>query len=207
MPRIRGASIGQHHELVWADLAEAMRQLLLERDYDSITMGHLATRAGLARNTLYNYAPDRTALTLALTQRVGQPTVERVATIAARTTDPAAQRLREIIETVLTAFQDQVLQLMFRPGVGPSDDAPKGPDSPFHAIVVEVETVVRDGIARGEFHDVGDVHLTVELLSGIMRAGAERIGRDSTTYPPTLHAARELILASLGSRPDQPCGS
>lgn len=199
MPRIRGASIEEHHELVWADLAEAMRQLLRERDYDSINMGHIATRAGLARNTLYNYARDRTALVLTLTRRVGQPTVDRVATIAARPTDPAAERMREIIETVLAAFQDQVLQLMFRPGSGlPFVDMPKGPDSPFHAIVVEVENVVRDGIERGEFRDVGDVHLAVELLSGVMRAGAERIGRDPASYSPTLHTTRDLILASLG---------
>ncbi|MFY1683592.1 TetR/AcrR family transcriptional regulator [Micromonospora sp. WMMD730] len=199
MPRIRGASIEEHHELVWADLAEAMRQLLRERDYDSITMGHIAARAGLARNTLYNYGRDRSALVLALTQRVGQPTVQQVATIAARSTEPAAQRMREIIETVLAAFQDQVLQLMFRPGSGlPFADLPKGPDSPFHAIVVEVENVVRDGIERGEFRDVGDVHLVVELLSGVMRAGAERIGRDPGSYSPTVHATRELILASLG---------
>ena len=46
MPRIREASISEHHETVWADLAEAMRQLLLERDYDTLTMGHIAARPG-----------------------------------------------------------------------------------------------------------------------------------------------------------------
>ncbi len=66
MPRIRGASIGEHHEMVWAGLSAAMRELLLERDYDSITMGHIATAAGLARNTLYNYAADTKALTVEL---------------------------------------------------------------------------------------------------------------------------------------------
>src|SRR5689334_2543775 len=161
MPRIRGASIGEHHDLVWADIATAMRRLLLERDYDSITMGHLAARSGLARNTLYNYGADKSALARALTQRVGRPVVERVAGIAARTSDPAAERLREIIEVVLEAFTDQVLQLMFRPFA----DVPKGPDSPFHAVVVEVENVVREGVQRGEFRDIGDVQLTVELLS------------------------------------------
>ncbi|MFY1585366.1 hypothetical protein ACN267_12725 [Micromonospora sp. WMMD734] len=58
--------------------------------------------------------------------------------------------------------------------------------------------MVRDGIERGEFRDVGEVHLVVELLSGVMRAGAERIGRDPGSYSPTVHATRELILASLG---------
>ena len=204
MPRIRGASIEEHHEMVWAGLAEAMRQLLLERDYDAITMGHLAARTGLARNTLYNYAGDKSALVLALTRRASRPVVERVAAIAARSSDPAAERMREIIEAFLEASTDQAMQLMFRPGSGPLvAEVPKGPDSPFHAIVVEVRNVVRDGITRGEFRDVGDVHLAVELLSGVMRAGAERIGRNPAAFAATVRAVREIILASLVRRPDQ----
>ncbi len=198
MPRIRGASIGEHHEMVWADLAEAMRQLLLERDYESINMGHIAARAGLARNTLYNYAVDKGALVLALTQRASRPTVERVAAIGARTSDTATQRLRDIIDVVLESSTDQALQLMFRPGSGlPVAEVPKGPDGPFHAIVLEVENVVRDGVTCGEFRDVGDVQLVVELLSGAMRAGAERIGRDPSTFTATVEAAREIVLTSL----------
>jgi AcrR family transcriptional regulator len=183
---------------VWADLAEAMRQLLLERDYESITMGHIAARAGLARNTLYNYAVDKGALVLALTQRASRPTVERVAAIRARTSDTATQRLRDIIDVVLESSTDQALQLMFRPGSGlPVAEVPKGPDGPFHAIVAEVENVVRDGVTRGEFRDVGDVQLVVELLSGAMRAGAERIGRDPSTFTATVQAARDIVLTSL----------
>jgi AcrR family transcriptional regulator len=203
VPRIRGASIEEHHELVWADLAEAVRQLVLERDYDAITMGHIAARAGLARNTLYNYARDKTALVLALTERAGRPAVERVAAIAARDADPAEQRLREIVEAVLEASTDQALHLMFRPGSGrPVTEVPKGPDGPLHAIVVEVEGVVRDGIARGEFRDVGDVHLAVELLAGVVRAGAERIGRDPAAFADTLRTVRDILLAAL-ARPDR----
>lgn len=82
MPRIRGTSIEEHHEMVWADLASAMRELLLERDYDAINMGHIAARAGLARNTLYNYARDKGTLVLALTERASRPAVERVAGIS-----------------------------------------------------------------------------------------------------------------------------
>jgi AcrR family transcriptional regulator len=204
MPRIRGASIEEHHEMVWADLAEAMRQLLAERDYESINMGHIAARAGLARNTLYNYARDKGALVLALTRRASLPLVERVTAIAARAADPAGERLREIIEAVLEASTDQAMQPMFRPGAGPLvAELPKGPDSPFHAIVVEVENVVRDGIARGEFRDVGNVPLAVELLSGVMRAGAERIGRDPAAFADTVRAAREIVLASLARHRSQ----
>lgn len=203
MPRIRGASIEEHHEMVWADLAEAMQQLLLERDYDSINLGHIAARTGLARNTLYNYARDKSQLVRALTQRACRPVAERVAAIAARSTDPAAERMREIIEAVLDASTDRAMQLMFRPGSGPLvAELPEGPDSPFHAIVVEVENVVRDGIARGEFRDVGHVHIAVELLSGAMRAGAERVNRDPAAYAATVRAARQIVLAYLAGQPD-----
>ncbi|MBB4690921.1 TetR/AcrR family transcriptional regulator [Paractinoplanes abujensis] len=198
MPRIRGASIEEHHELVWAGLAEALRQLLLERDYDSITMGHIAARAGLARNTLYNYAPDKSALVLLLTERASRPAVARVAAIAARSGESAAGRLRGIVEAFLEASTDQALQPMFRPGAGSLvADVPKGPGNPFNAIVAEVENVVRDGVARGEFRAVGDVPLTVELLSGVVRAGAERIGREPAVFAATVSVTQEVVLAAL----------
>ena len=93
VPRIRGASIEEHHEMVWADLAEAMRELLLERDYESITMGHIAAKAGLARNTLYNYAADKSALVLALTRRATstatpQPRAMPTTSVRASSTSP-----------------------------------------------------------------------------------------------------------------------
>jgi hypothetical protein len=37
----------------------------------------------------------------------------------------------------------------------------------------------------------------VELLSGAMRAGAERIGRDPAAFAATVGAAREIVLATL----------
>ncbi|WP_434443961.1 TetR/AcrR family transcriptional regulator [Lentzea sp. E54] len=202
MPRIRAATIEEHHEMVWADLTEAMRQLLLERDYDSITMGHIATRAGLARNTLYNYAGDKRALVLALAHRASGPLAERVAAIAARAPEPAADRMREIIEVILSASTDHAMRLMFLPNAGPLvAELQNGPGNPFTALVAEVENVVRAGIATGEFHDVDDVQLTVELLSGAMRAGIERIGRDPGSFPATVRAAREIVLASVTRGP------
>jgi hypothetical protein len=47
------------------------------------------------------------------------------------------------------------------------------------------------------------VPLAVELLSGVMRAGAERIGRDPAAFAATVRAAREIVLAALGRRPDE----
>jgi hypothetical protein len=106
--------------------------------------------------------------------------------------------MRQIVAAVLAASTDRALQPMFRPGSAALvAEVPKGPGNPFTVVVAEVEGVVRDGVARGEFRDVGDVPLTVELLSGAMRAGAERIGRDPASYEATVRAAQDVILASL----------
>ncbi|SEQ28760.1 TetR/AcrR family transcriptional regulator [Lentzea albida] len=196
MPRIRAATIEEHHEVVWTGLAEALRQLLLERDYDSITLGHIAARAGLARNTLYNYAKDKRTLVLELARRASSPLAEQVSAIAARSADPAADRMREIVETILAASTD--LRFMFLPNASPMvAELQQGPENPFTVLVAEVENVVRDGITRGEFRDVGDVGLVVELLSGAMRAGVDRIGRDPASLPATVRAAQEVVLAAI----------
>ncbi|MFE7565546.1 hypothetical protein ACFU76_01060 [Streptomyces sp. NPDC057539] len=44
---------------------------------------------------------------------------------------------------------------------------------------------------------MNDVHFAVELLSAVMRAGAEGIGRDPSAFAPTVRSAREIIPASL----------
>ncbi|WP_367124639.1 TetR/AcrR family transcriptional regulator [Streptomyces phytohabitans] len=232
MPKIRGASIEEHHERVWADLAEALRQLLRERDYGSLTMGHIAARAGLARNTLYNYGRDKDVLVRALAQRAARPLVARVAALAAQPSVPAAERLREIVAAVLEASTEPGMQLMFQLGPGlpvadcfeersagePGGDAP---ENPFHAVAVEVRQVVRDGVARGEFRDVGGVSaadeagtagaggmdgtsgvdLLVELLSGVLRSGGERLGRDPSLLAATTRTAQDIVLASLARHP------
>ncbi|WP_329791985.1 TetR/AcrR family transcriptional regulator [Lentzea sp. DG1S-22] len=198
MPRIKAATIEEHHEMVWADLTEAMRHLLLERDYDSITMGHIAAQAGLARNTLYNYAGDKRALVLELARRASRPLAHQVSAIAARSADPAADRMRTIIEAILSASTNHAMRLMFLPNSTPLvADLPAGPENPFTTLVAEVENVVRDGINAGEFRGVDDVSLTVDLLTGTMRAGIHRISRNPDALSATVRAVQHVVLAAI----------
>ncbi|GLY49810.1 TetR/AcrR family transcriptional regulator [Lentzea sp. NBRC 102530] len=208
MPRIRAATIEEHHEMVWADLTEAMRHLLLERDYDSINMGHIAARAGLARNTLYNYAQDKRSLVLELARRASRPLVELVTTIAARSSDSAANRLTGIVEEILTASTNPAMGLMFLPNATSLvAEFQEGPENPFTTIEAQVETVVCDGVTRGEFRAVEDVRLVVELLSGAMTAAGSRVSRDPSSLAATVRAAQHIVLASLTPDGDRPSTS
>ncbi|MET8003729.1 hypothetical protein [Nonomuraea glycinis] len=51
------------------------------------------------------------------------------------------------------------------------------------------------------------MHLAVELLSGVMRAGAERIGRAPVAFAARVRAAREIILASPAHHPEHTAGT
>ncbi|MGZ3145735.1 hypothetical protein ACVDFE_27825 [Lentzea chajnantorensis] len=57
--------------------------------------------------------------------------------------------------------------------------------------------IVEAGVAAGEFRPVEDVRLTVELLSGAMRAGIDRITRDPDAFAATVRAAQEIVLAAV----------
>jgi AcrR family transcriptional regulator len=203
MPRIQAANIEKHHEKVWQDLAEAMGQLLVERDYASINMGHIAARAGLARNTLYNYARDKTSLTAALVQRASSPTIERLGAIVARKTEPADARMREFIAVLLAATTNRTMQLMLQPGPEQHlrSQVLEAPGGQFKIIAAGVESIVHDGIENGEFRDIDDVPLTVALLAGIVRSGADRIARDPDSLPAVTNEAQKIVLTVLTHRP------
>ena len=147
-----------HHELVWQSVTDALGELLTERDYESINLGHIAARAGLARNTLYNYASDKTSLVLAIAERASRPILDKVTAIA-DAPEPATERARQIISELLHAFTSSTFRLILQPAAAAAVplDATGVRHSPFRPIPVAMEKVIRDGIRSGEFRAVDDV--------------------------------------------------
>lgn len=198
MPRIKAASLDAHHELVWGDIIGALHALLNERDYDTITLGHVAERAGLARNSLYRYAPDKTALMRAVAERVSAPTVTRIATIAAGS-EPATARVRNIVAAILPAFSDSTIRLMLQPSLlmGISDGAPETRAGPFGAVAISMEGVIRDGLQSGEFRTTADVSTLAWLLGGIIRSAAEALIHDQLQLQALLPVVQDLVIGAL----------
>lgn len=201
MPRIKAASLEEHHEVVWAELTAALTRLLAQRDYDAINLGHIAAEAGIARNTLYNYAPDKTALVLAITERASRPVLNQVALLAGGP-GSATNRLRAIINTLIQAFTDDTIRLMLRVGAfAPAQLNVVGEQrGSFGIVMASVETVLNDGVETGEFRPFADVALTVSLLGGIMRSATERMIHDALTPQQVIPAVEDLILAAITQR-------
>lgn len=82
VPKISAATVADHREQQRRTLVRAARELLEERgDAERVTFGAVAERAGLARNSVYRYFPDRAALFTAV---VADATPRWTAHIAAR---------------------------------------------------------------------------------------------------------------------------
>jgi AcrR family transcriptional regulator len=66
MPRINAATVAEHRARQRAALLDAARALLLDGGWPALRFGALATRAGLARPTVYSYFRTRDDLVVAL---------------------------------------------------------------------------------------------------------------------------------------------
>lgn len=176
MPRIRASSIEKHHEVMWQAITDAVGALLEEHDYASITLGQIADRAGIARNSLYRYASDKTALMFAVADRVSTPVRARVEEIA-QSTRPAPARVELIIDELLRAFEDKPLRLILQPVALLAIHSPdiRDHEVPLGDIARSIEGVVTAGIANGDFRAAASAPLTAWLLSGVVRAAADAI--------------------------------
>lgn len=198
MPRITASTIEEHHERAWQSITEALRELLTEREYDSITLGQIAAKAGVARNTLYNYAPDKSALVVRIAERTARPILDRITAIADSATPPA-DRVRSIVHELIHAFTNSTFRLILRPmtsSITPAEIA-KDQESPFHAIPVAVERVITDGIADASFRKIDDIPLTAFLLSGVVHAAAIRMVEEQMPPDQLVTPTQNLILAAL----------
>ncbi|WP_330228833.1 TetR family transcriptional regulator [Nocardia sp. NBC_00508] len=65
-------------DLLRTSVLDAMRELLTERDWSKITLGDIAARAGVSRQTLYNEFGSRNGLTQAYALRLADDLVDHV---------------------------------------------------------------------------------------------------------------------------------
>jgi len=82
-------------ELLRASILDAMRALLLERDWAKITVGDVAARAGVSRQTLYNEFGSRAGLAQAYAIRLADDLVDHVGTAVAANVGDARAAIRE----------------------------------------------------------------------------------------------------------------
>ncbi len=131
MPRIRAATVAEHHALQRRALLDAARAHLAETG-DVPPMGTVARRAGLARTSVYQYFASADELLAAVVADVFPEWAERVREHVASATDPGEQvwRYVEINLELFAGSEQSVAQALTRV-VDPR--VLQGPMEEFHA--------------------------------------------------------------------------
>lgn len=82
-------------ELLRASILDAMRELLTERDWSKITVGDVAGRAGVSRQTVYNEFGSRAGLAQGYALRLADDLVDHVGAAVAANEGAAGAAIRE----------------------------------------------------------------------------------------------------------------
>ncbi len=196
MPRIRAASLADHREAMRAALMDALLALLDEHDYTSISMGDLAARAGMARNTVYNHFPHQAALLEAVAERSSTALMQAMRAVMTSGGTPGEQ-IAEVLRVLLEAFvsgPDQKVLLLSLYG---TPETQRG-GSVLETLLDDVTNTVRRGVASGDFRELGEDRMVVEMMSGAVEVGVRRVIAGDP--PQQVHRALvDLLLRGIGA--------
>lgn len=201
MPRIAAPSLAEHHDLIWSRLLTAVESLLATKPYDEITLAEVAARAGIARNTIYNYAPDKAKLLAALGELAGRELVGHLCALARRRSNPA-QRLSEIISCVVDTFstgehRHVLLRGLFGETI-PVEGAARSPL--FASVFADITDLVTEGVESGVFRSIPDPAIAVVLAAGALGAAVDRAIRAPETTDDVRREIETFLLRALGAR-------
>lgn len=199
MPRILADSLAEHRTLVRSRILDAFGEELHEKGYAALTLSHVASRAGIARNTIYNYAADKDDLMLEFVERSVEEYMDRArGELAARGT--AGEQMRYLIRSQIEGFRRE-------PGSGSASGMLEGgslPPAVFAALMDRLSAVhrmiaevVERGTRSGEFHRVTDVPATVEMIGSVIGSQRMPVGEGTRSVEDSVTHATAFVLAAL----------
>lgn len=196
MPRISEATIAKHRRRTETALLDAWGSLLDERGYGDITLTLVAERAGVVRNTVYGYFPDKEHLLLAYLRREVGRFMDDVAA-AVDATVGARGRLRVLIER-------QARYFAANPGAGHEIAGMVSPDR--HADVIAcfapvgdlLARIFREGIHEGAFRAV-DPATAARMAQALLGAYRISLARGAVSPEDATESVLNFLLHGIDS--------
>lgn len=152
-----------------AQILRAARSVVMDGGFGQLQMNAVAAAAGVAVGTIYRYFPSRAELCAAIVSTTSQREVDVLAGIAVAEGSPS-QKVRDAVRTFAArAMRSQRLAygLIFEP-IDPEVESTRLRYR--RAIARVFETIIREGIASGEFRKV-DVEVAGACLVGAFMEG------------------------------------
>ncbi|MGY5765619.1 TetR/AcrR family transcriptional regulator [Brachybacterium sp. DNPG3] len=191
MPKIIGGSLEEHRERTRDKIFGALTELLESKDFDAVTFSAIAVAAGVGRTAMYNHFPDKDTL---LVEYAMHETASYISQLTAGIGDAPSPR-----EGVLQYIRTQLeLSVSFHMPQA-STSGPLSPENAArmreHVMIIEdvLRTILRDGVASGDFTADLDVDATVRVINGLV------VGPTARRYSQT--ALEAFVLRGLGALP------
>ena len=198
MPKIRAHNVQAHRTLLRGQLLDAFEELLLEHSYEDVSIAAVAAKAGVARNTVYNYAKDKADLLAGAARRRMERLGGPAAALAAQLPEPALR-----LERLLSLMMGLVLTDPMSPRVfqelmthGNQADVEHAVEGTGEILPVVLRTL-HDGQASGAFLLAGSDDFTIDLIGSVMMTTAERILASPIEAQPTIDAAIGFVMRAL----------
>jgi len=201
MPRIKAESLAEHRSLVRARILDSFGEELHEKGYAALTLADVAARAGIARNTIYNYAADKNDLMLEFVERSVDEYLTRARAELA-TCPSASEQMRYLIHS-------QINQFLHEPGSGSTAGMLEGgslPPAVFDALMGRLSgvhrligEVVERGTRSGEFHRVVDIPATVEMIASVIGSQRMPVGEHTRSVDDAVTHVTAFGLAALAA--------
>ena len=169
MPKIMGTSLEQHRTEVRTRLFEALATLLRQQPLESISIAQIAAEsAGLAHTAIYNHFPDKESIVVEFATSETRRFLESLArAIDARGT--ATERLRTYVRYHIASRDSYHLDLGHQLRTSLSAEALLEMRTHILAAQEAVASIIRDGIASGEFAAMGE-QSAVSLVNSCLQA-------------------------------------
>ncbi|MFE5091399.1 TetR/AcrR family transcriptional regulator [Streptomyces sp. NPDC056638] len=192
MPKIRAATVAEHHAQQRLALVRAARELLEDGDAEAVTFTAVARATGLARNSVYKYFPGRPELLAAVVEDAMPRWTDAIQSGMSVAATP---------EEKIAAYVSSQLELV-RSGEHRIAQALAG---------VRDATVVRESAARvhrelltpliGALTELGeeDPRRTALLLQGLVNAATTAIEAGDDHAAVTDRAVRMAVTAITGA--------
>lgn len=192
-----------------AQILRAARSVVTDGGFGNLQMNAVAAAAGVAVGTIYRYFPSRADLCAAIVSTTSQREVDVLSGIAVAEGAPS-QKMRDAVRAFATrAMRGRRLAygLIFEP-IDPEVESTRLRYR--RAIARVFETIVREGIAAGEFRDV-DVEVAAACLVGAFMEGlvgslAPDTGGVQARADEVAGAIAEFCLAAVSASREAPAG-
>ncbi len=200
MPRITESTLGEHRRRVETALLDAWGELMRERGLDGLSLALVAERAGIARNTVYGYFPDKHQLLLAYLDREVTRFMEQL-TEAIDATVGTEERLRVLVQEMLRYFAgNRSAGYDLASSVGP--EAFVDVMRRFDPVRRMTNRIVREGMHEGVFR-VLDPDVAAELVGTTMGAFRVAVSQGRMESDDAAEQTLEFILRGLGVAVDR----